>query len=66
MGIMNLKKMNMIKKEYLTPTIDVVIMEPVSMIATSPSFDLKDEEEENNSGNMTNKRENDFLNHTWE
>jgi hypothetical protein len=56
----------MIKKKYLIPTIDVVIMDSVSMIATSPSFDLKDEEDENDPGKMTNKRQNDFMNHTWE
>ena len=47
--------MNMEKKEYMTPTCEVVEIEIVSMIATSPSFNPDGEEEENDTGNMSNR-----------
>ena len=57
---------NMIKKEYLTPAIEVVVMDPVSMIATSPEFTPGTDKEENEGTDVATKQKNDFLNHTWE
>lgn len=49
--------MNMKKKEYIVPVCEVLEMETVSMIASSPNFGVggaEDEEDENDTGNMSN------------
>ena len=45
------------KKEYITPECEIIEMEVMTMIATSPNFDLDpdDKEEENNTGSMSNR-----------
>lgn len=53
----------MIKKEYLVPNLEVIEIKFEGVIATSFT---PGEETENNPNEMTNKRQNDFLKHTWE
>lgn len=60
-----IKKINMQKKEYLVPALEVVEMEYVSVLANSPSFDLKEEEDENDPNKQNTNKHNGF-NHTWE
>ena len=54
----------MVKKEYLVPSMEVVEIEFEGVIAESHK--PGQEETENDPNEMTNKRQNDFLKHTWE
>ena len=49
--------MNMKKKEYITPECEIIEMEVMTMIATSPNFGLdpEDKEDENDTGSMSNR-----------
>ena len=50
------------KKEYMTPTCEVVELETVSMIAASQSFTPEDEEDENDPGKMSNRHRGEWGN----
>jgi hypothetical protein len=45
------------KKEYIVPECEIIEMEVMTMIATSPNFGLDpdDKEDENDTGNMSNR-----------
>ena len=56
--------MNMKKKVYVIPSLEVVEMECVSVLANSPTFDT-DEKEENDPNDQTKKHDGPFK-HIWE
>lgn len=50
------------KKKYITPECEVIEMEFMSMIATSPDLGIGEDREENDSDDMANKHRGEWGN----
>lgn len=50
------------KKEYMIPTCEVVELETISMMAASKDFNPDGEEDENDTGNMSNRHRGEWGN----
>ena len=46
---------DMKKKEYIVPECEIIELEVMTMIATSPNFELDNEEEVNDPGSLSNR-----------